>query len=168
MPPRKPAPPADEATPILTVMRKPRAATPAKAAAPMKTSAAKAPAAKPAAKAPAAKAPARRPPAKAAAPAAKPARPERTLKLRDLLEIVAKTSGTKKKAARAVVEATLAALGDALAEGAELNLPPLGKARVNRQRDTAGGEILVIRLRRPTPGDKPGKAAKEALAPSGD
>ncbi len=75
-----------------------------------------------------------------------------TLKLRDLLERVGERSGVKKKDTRAVVEATLAALGDALGKGEALNLPGLGRGRVNRQKDTAGGEVMIVKLKRPTPG----------------
>jgi DNA-binding protein HU-alpha len=70
------------------------------------------------------------------------------MKLKDLLEKVAKTTGSKKKLIRPVVEATLAALGTALAEGSDLNLQGLGKAHVNRQRENGAGEVLIIKLRR--------------------
>lgn len=72
------------------------------------------------------------------------------LRKRELVERVAGLSGVKKKDVKAVVEATLAVLGDALAAGEELNLPPLGKARINRQKDGARGRMMVIRLRRNT------------------
>jgi len=89
------------------------------------------------------------PPAEATPVAAVP-----TLKLRDLLDRVAERSGAKKKDSRAVIEATLAALGDALAAGEAINLPGLGRGRVNRQKDTVGGEVLIVKLKRPAPGAK--------------
>ncbi|PKP73791.1 MAG: hypothetical protein CVT84_11790 [Alphaproteobacteria bacterium HGW-Alphaproteobacteria-6] len=45
-------------------------------------------------------------------------------------------------------EATLAALGDALAAGDDLVLPPFGKLRINRQRDLPTGAVMTLRLRR--------------------
>jgi DNA-binding protein HU-alpha len=82
-----------------------------------------------------------------------------TLRMRDLLERVVARSGAKKKDAKAVVEATLAVLGEALAKGESLNLPEFGKARVSRQKDSGGVEITVVKLRRVAP-----KAVK--LAPT--
>lgn len=91
-----------------------------------------------------------------------------TLRKKQLLERVAAASGAKKKDARDIVEAVLKVLGDALHAGEILALPPFGKARVNRQKDTAGGEMLVVKLRRDTAvksGVKPRvNPAKEVLA----
>jgi nucleoid DNA-binding protein len=105
-------------------------------------------------------------PVTAVKPAAtKPPKAEHTLRLKDLVDAVSAATGTKPKTARAVIEATLVALGDALAKGSDLNLPALGKAHVTRQRDLALGEVLVIKLRR-VPAKA--KAAKELLAPPED
>lgn len=41
----------------------------------------------------------------------------------------------------------LAVLAQALTDGQELNLPPLGKMKVNRQKTTSGGQIILIKLR---------------------
>ena len=65
----------------------------------------------------------------------------------------------KKKDVKDVVETTLQVLGEALAKGEELNLPPLGKAKVNRQKGVTGGDMYIIRLRRFA--GKAAKAAKE-------
>lgn len=70
------------------------------------------------------------------------------LKLRALVDQVAAATGAKKKGLKEVVEATLAALGAALSRGDELNLPPLGKAKVGRQKAMGEGEMLVVKLRR--------------------
>lgn len=83
-----------------------------------------------------------------------------TLRKKDLVERVVTASGAKKKDVRGIVEAVLAVLGDALHAGEILALPPFGKARVNRQKDTAGGETLVVKLRR----GKAPASAKETLA----
>ncbi|MFN6978361.1 MAG: HU family DNA-binding protein [Gemmobacter sp.] len=81
------------------------------------------------------------------------------LRLPELLDRVVARSGAKKKDARAVVEATLAVLGEALSNGEGLNLPALGKARVNRTKETPGGDTMVVKLRRTAP-----KAVKVAPA----
>ncbi|MFN3642416.1 MAG: HU family DNA-binding protein [Gemmobacter sp.] len=81
------------------------------------------------------------------------------LKLPELLDRVVARSGAKKKDARAIVEATLAVLGEALSNGEGLNLPALGKAKVNRTKETPGGDTMVVKLRRTAP-----KAVKVAPA----
>ena len=94
------------------------------------------------------------------------------LKLRELVDQVATASGAKKKGLKEVVEATLAALGAALSRGDELNLPPLGKAKVGRQKTMGDGEMLVVKLRRGTSAAGGAKANKkddqEALAVADD
>lgn len=77
-------------------------------------------------------------------------------KKKHLVERVVAISGAKKRLAKDVVEATLAALGEALNEGRSLNLPPLGKLTVNRQKDIASGEVLIVKLRRSGAAGKPG------------
>ncbi len=87
-----------------------------------------------------------------------------TLRKKELIERVAKAAGAKKKDAREIVEATLTVLGEALAAGETLALPPFGKARVNRHRDVAGGgEMLTVKLRRSGPA-RDGAPADEPLA----
>jgi hypothetical protein len=70
------------------------------------------------------------------------------LKKQVLVERIVKASGAKKKDVKLIVEATLGVLGDALSAGEELNLPPLGKLKVNRQRDEGNVEVLILKLRR--------------------
>ncbi|MDZ4094137.1 MAG: HU family DNA-binding protein [Paracoccaceae bacterium] len=70
------------------------------------------------------------------------------LKLKGLIDQVVKATGAKKKSVRDIVEATLASLGAALTKGEDLNLPPLGKAKVSRQRDLIDGEVIIVKLRR--------------------
>lgn len=131
-------------------------------AADAKPAAAKKPAAAPksAAKAPAAKAAAAKPAAAAAKPArARPAKAGQrksqggaadrpVLKLKELVDRVVERAGAKKKDAKPVVEAMLAILGDALAAGESLILPPLGRVRVNRTKEAANGAMLTIKLKR--------------------
>jgi hypothetical protein len=93
---------------------------------------------------------------KAAAPAAKGA----VVKLKDLIESVAGSTGGKKPEVKAVVEATLSALGEALATGKSLAVPPLGKLRVVKNK----GPALTLKLRLADGA----KAAGLALADDGE
>ncbi len=84
-----------------------------------------------------------------------------TLHKKEFISRVLAASGRTRSDARPIIEATLEQLGLAFARGETVTLPPFGKARVNRQRDIAGGEVLILRLRRKTrPEGKPEKAAK--------
>ena len=74
------------------------------------------------------------------------------LKLKDLMDQVAEATGGKRKDLKEVIEAVLAGMGRALADGTELNLPPFGKAKVSRRKD----DVLVIKLKRGS-GEKSGK-----------
>ena len=94
-----------------------------------------------------------------------------TLRKKDLIDRVVQVSGARKKDTRGIVEAVLAVLGDALAAGETLALPPFGRARVNKQRDLDSGAMLTVKLRRAGPGKPDGKVkaedgpgAQEALA----
>ena len=92
-----------------------------------------------------------------------------TLRKKELFDRVVKVSGVKKKDAKAVVEATLKVLGDALTAGEELILPPLGKAKINRQKDLGNGEMMVIKLRRRNAdGGDNGPDDKDTLADDDD
>lgn len=86
-------------------------------------------------------------PAKAAAlkpaPTAEPA--AAMVKLKALVDQVATNTGLKKPDAKQAVEATLAALAEALAANATLVAPPLGKLRVVKAVDGA----LTLKLRLP-------------------
>lgn len=145
---------------------------------PTKTAAKPTPAKPVAAKAPAAKAkPAPKVPAPSAPPVAAPViasvkpaahKAAGMLKLKDLLDQVVKTTGGKKKGIKEIIEATLHSLGDALHKGFDLNLPPLGKTKVSRQRDLAEGEVIMIKLRRGGTKATGKKAAKEGLADAED
>lgn len=71
------------------------------------------------------------------------------VKKKELVEKIAETTGVKKGHTKKVVEALLKEMGDVLQEGGELNVPPLGKLSVNRQKEIANAFILVAKLRRP-------------------
>lgn len=82
------------------------------------------------------------------------------VKLKDLIDSVASTTGGKKADVKATVEATLAALGEALATGKSLAIPPLGKLRVVKNK----GPALTLKLRLADGA----KAAGLALADDGE
>lgn len=110
-------------------------------------------------------------PAAKAKPAAKPALKlieaegdaasgQSVLKLKDLIDSVASATGGKKQDVKATVEAALAAIGEALATGKSLALPPLGKLRVVKNK----GPALTLKLRLADGA----KAAGLALADDGE
>jgi nucleoid DNA-binding protein len=70
-----------------------------------------------------------------------------TLKIKDVLEQVAKSQGGKKKGMKEVVEATLTALGAAFTRGDAVNLPGFGRARVAQPEDAAAGKPMTIKLK---------------------
>lgn len=71
------------------------------------------------------------------------------LKKAELVDLVVARSGVKKRDAKPAVEATLAVLGQALAEGRPLNLAPLGKAKHLTVKDKDNARVINMRLRQP-------------------
>ena len=69
------------------------------------------------------------------------------VKKKEFLERVATKSGLRKNQVKQAMEATLAALGDALAAGEELNLSGLGKVKVNRTKQVSGGAVIICKVR---------------------
>lgn len=69
------------------------------------------------------------------------------LRKKELIELVVGRSGMKRKDVKPVVEAMLAVLGDAFAGQREMNLPPLGKFKVQRAQEKSDGRALVVKLR---------------------
>lgn len=160
-------PPAAKAPPAAEAAAKP-APKPKAAPTPRKTAAASAPPATPPQPSAAAKPAAA--PARPAAPRARPVVTPGTgnvVKLKDLLQQVVKATGSKKKAVKDTVTATLEALGAALSRGDGFNLPSLGKAQVNRQRTLAEGEMIIVKLRRHDPKPNGKKPVAEPLAKPG-
>jgi len=82
------------------------------------------------------------------------------LKLKELVDAVAAATGGKKPEVKPLVEATLAALGKALATGRAVAAPPLGKIRVVKTK----GPALTLKLRLADDS----KAAGLALADDGE
>ena len=89
--------------------------------------------------------------AKAEAPVAKPETAATdALKKAVLLDDIVARTNLKKRDVKPAVEAALTILGDALRDGKELNLPPLGKVRVVKGKDLEGGaSVLTLKLRMP-------------------
>jgi len=83
------------------------------------------------------------------------------LKKQELLQKVVTRSGIKKKDAKPVVEAMLEVLGEALADGRELNLQPFGKLKHNRTKETPTARIIVAKIRQ---SKKSGDTAKDTVA----
>lgn len=82
---------------------------------------------------------------------ARPPEPEvevPSLKKRDLVKRVIDLSGAKKKDAKAIIDAVLTVMGEALSRGEEMVLPPFGKTKVNRQKVDAQGDMIIVKLRR--------------------
>lgn len=68
------------------------------------------------------------------------------VRMKDFLERIVARSGLKRSEAKSAAEATLAVLGEAIANGEELNLPGLGKLKVNREKATDRGTVYVVRV----------------------
>ncbi|TKD13797.1 HU family DNA-binding protein [Rhodobacter capsulatus] len=93
------------------------------------------------------------------------------VKKKDFVERVVLRSGAKKPVVRDLTEAVLAVLGEALAKGETLVLPPLGKISVARTVDKTGGDILHVKLRQmaaPEDAKKNADSASDPLAEAED
>jgi len=102
-----------------------------------------------------------------AAPAPAPAAsaPPAEVTRKALIERVkARAEDTKGRDIRAVMDAVLQELGDALTAGETVKIPPLGVIKVQRRREIADGEIVICKLRRrkaaPAPKDPLAEAAE--------
>lgn len=67
---------------------------------------------------------------------------------RDFIDRVVAATGARRSEVRPIIEATLAELGRVLSDGNTLAVPPLGRARVNLEKDARGGDVITLRLRR--------------------
>lgn len=90
------------------------------------------------------------------------------LRVKDLVEAVLTRTAGKKKETRTAVEATLAVIGEALSKGQGLNLPPLGRAKVNRQKEIGDSELLVVKFKRDSAGKPAKKLESEGVAETGE
>ena len=69
------------------------------------------------------------------------------LRKKELFEAVVERSGLKKGDVKLVVENTLAVLGEALKDNREMNLPPLGKIKAQREKKVSGGRMVITKIR---------------------
>jgi nucleoid DNA-binding protein len=106
----------------------------------------------------------------ASAPEVKEARVKGpTLRIKSLVDRVSEATGGKKKGVKEIVEATLAAIGDALGKGEELNLPGFGRTRIARTAEKGGASMMTLKIRRAPHRPKgDAKDAKVALADDED
>lgn len=96
-----------------------------------------------------------------------PAAAAGVLRKRELLAEAVARSGVRKKEAKPAIEAALALLGEAVAEGRGLDLPGFGKLRLNRSIQRSNGAVHVCRLRQPDGGAGSTAAGAEENRPGG-
>ena len=76
------------------------------------------------------------------------------MRKRELLDTVVTQSGLKKKDVKPIVESTLEVLAAALAEKRELNLQPLGRVMIRREKQVRNGRVLVAKIRQAEPDNR--------------
>lgn len=76
------------------------------------------------------------------------------MRKKELIETVVERSGLKKKDVKPVVEMMLTVLGDAIADNRELNLPPLGRLKIRREKKLPNGRIVVAKIRQSSPSEQ--------------
>ncbi|WP_335947044.1 HU family DNA-binding protein [Salipiger bermudensis] len=82
---------------------------------------------------------------------------------KELVDRVVARCGVKKREAKPSVEAALAILGEALAEGRELRLEPFGKLKVSNIKTRGEKRVINARLRQNAP-SRPGSAGEGSEA----
>jgi nucleoid DNA-binding protein len=87
-----------------------------------------------------------------------------TMRKKELIDRIVTATSAKRRDVKLIVEAALNILGEALSNGEELNLPPFGKAKVNRQRDLGNGEMMMVKVRRTNGPSNAADDSKEPLA----
>ena len=92
------------------------------------------------------------------------------LRMRAYLTAVTERSGLKRRDAKKAIEAALAVLGEAVADGRGVNLPGLGKVKVVKTKKQTNASLFVLRLRQAeaadggTDGPAPEPEDKDPLA----
>lgn len=69
------------------------------------------------------------------------------IKKGEILDRLVARTGMKKGDARSALDAVLGVLGEALDEGADMSLAPLGKIKIARTKDTPNGKMVVCRVK---------------------
>lgn len=72
------------------------------------------------------------------------------LKKRELYELVSTRSGLAKNKIRPVVDAMIDVLGETIAQGRGMNLPPMGRVMIKRSKDGPNARISIVKVRQPT------------------
>lgn len=70
------------------------------------------------------------------------------LKKKELIEAIVARSELKKGVTRETLDVAFAVMAEALDAGRGLNIPPLGKVTINRERQNAAGDkVLIAKVR---------------------
>ncbi|MCG7492007.1 HU family DNA-binding protein [Thalassobius sp. Cn5-15] len=77
----------------------------------------------------------------------KPVSSQEEMKKPELIDMIVEKTGVKKRDVKPAIEAALDILGEALAEGRELNLQPFGKVRINRLKELSGARVMNLKVR---------------------
>ncbi|MFY0660165.1 MAG: HU family DNA-binding protein [Shimia sp.] len=72
------------------------------------------------------------------------------MRKKELIEAAVARAGVKKRDAKPAIEAALAILGETLTSGRGLNMPGLGKVKVQNSKDLDEVKVVNLRLRRKT------------------
>lgn len=83
---------------------------------------------------------------------------------KEMIDSVLARSGVKKKFAKPVIEAMIEVLGEAIGEGREINLQPMGKIKPQRTKDGPNARVVIAKIRQ----NKPGSAAPVSASAAGD
>ncbi len=83
-------------------------------------------------------------------PTEKPVAPQPMLRRKELVARIVASTGMKPNQVKSVLDGVLAELGNALAAGEAVNVPPLGKLVVKRSKTVGDHDIMVCKLRRKT------------------
>jgi len=93
---------------------------------------------------------------------------KQVMKKPDLIAAVVEKSGKKKGEVKPVLEAALAVLGEAITEGKELNLPPFGKLKPHKTKETVNARVVIAKIRQPKANAAAKEAPKEPSEPSAE
>ncbi|WP_372610061.1 HU family DNA-binding protein [Aquicoccus sp.] len=73
------------------------------------------------------------------------------MRKKELVDAVVSRSGVKPRYVKPAVEAVLSEIAGAIAEGRGLDLPGLGKVKVQHSKKLSNGDVYAIRNRQPKP-----------------
>ncbi|UYV39082.1 HU family DNA-binding protein [Rhodobacteraceae bacterium D3-12] len=91
-----------------------------------------------------------------------------TLRKKEFIELVTEKAGIKRRDAKAALEAALEVLGEAIADGQEINLPGFGKLKVTRSKTLSNGKVFTTRIRQPLVKPDEGGTDKAGSEAAGD